>query len=265
MDIITMSETWLRNNSALLDYVTLPGYTALFRNRVGTRGGGVGAYISDSIQFKRRKDIEQLQPAMEHLWIEVLGCNKYSKALIGVIYRSERIGLSLSDWLDSFERLLAHLTVSWDGLLLLTGDTNIDMSKPSDSHTKQQQSILDAFGCHQHVTKPTRIIRTSKTLIDHIVTNNRRCITATDVMSGWSISDHEGIFAWVNARVPRYQPRYKWIRLEKKMNMKEFLKDCANLPLSVVYGLDSPDDMVQGFNTLFSGCIDRHTLLKRIN
>ena len=264
MDIITMSETWLRNNPALLDYVTLPGYTALFRNREGTRGGGVGAYICDSIQCKRRKYNEQLQPEMEHLWIEVPGRNKYSKALIGVIYRSERIGLSPSDWLDALETLLAHLTVSWDGLLLLTGDTNIDMLKPSDSHTKRYQSILGAFGCHQHVTKPTRITRKSKTLIDHIVTNNRRCITATDVIPGWSIGDHEGIFACVNVRVPRYQPRYKWIRLERKLNAEEFVEDCANLPLSIVYGLDSPDDMVQGFNTLFGECIDRHAPLKRI-
>ena len=111
---------------------------------------------------------------MEHLWIEVPGCNKYSKVLIGVIYRLECVRLSQSDWLDAFETLLAHLTVSWDGLLLLTGDTNIDMLKPADSHTKQYQSILDAFGCHQHVTKPTRITRKSKTLIDHIVTNNHQ-------------------------------------------------------------------------------------------
>lgn len=134
---------------------------------------------------------------MEHLWIEVPGRSKYSKALIGVIYRSERIGLSPSDWLGAFETLLAHLTVSSDGLLLLTGDTNIDMLKPWDSHTKQYQSILDTFGFHQHVTKPTRIARTSKTLIDHIVTNNRRCITVTGVIPGWSISDHENIFACV--------------------------------------------------------------------
>ena len=264
MDIITMSETWLRNNPALLDYVTLPGYTALFRNREGARGGGVGAYISNSIQFKRRKDIEQLQPEMEHLWIEVPGRNKHSKALIGVIYRSERIGLSPPDWLDAFETLLAHLTASWDGLLLLTGDTNIDMLNPSNRLTKQYQSILDAFGCHQHVTKATRITQTSKTLIDHIVSNNRRCITATEVIPGWSISDHEGIFACVNVRVIRYQPRYKWIRLEKELIAEEFVKDCANLPLNVVYGLDSPDDMVQGFNTLFGECIDRHAPLKRI-
>ena len=65
-------------------------------------------------------------------------------------------------------------------------------------------------------------------------------------------------------RVPRYQPRYKWIRLEKKRNGEEFVEDCANLPLSVVYGLDSPDDVVQGFNTLFGECIDRQAPLKRI-
>lgn len=65
-------------------------------------------------------------------------------------------------------------------------------------------------------------------------------------------------------RVPRYQPRYKWIRLEKEPDTEEFVKDCVNLPLSVVYGLDSPDDMVLGFNALFGGCIDRHAPLKRI-
>ena len=147
-----MSETWLKDNPALLDYVNLPGYTALFRNREGVWGGGVGAYINNSIQYKRRKDIEMIQPEMEHLWIEIQGRNKHSKALIGVIYRSERMGLSPLDWLDAFDSLLAHLTVSWDGLLYFTGDTNIDMLKPSDKITKHYRSILEAFGCYQHVT-----------------------------------------------------------------------------------------------------------------
>ena len=110
------------------------------------------------------------------------------------------------------------------------------------------------------MTKPTRLTRTSKTLINHIVINNRRCITATDVIPECSISDHEGIFACVNVRVPRYQPRYKWIRLEKNLNAEEFVKDWANLPLSVVYALDSPDDI----NTLFGEWINRYPPLKRI-
>ena len=61
---------------------------------------------------------------MEHLWVEILGRNKYSKALVSVIYNSERI-LNPSSWLDSLESLLGHLTVSWDGMLVLTGDVNI--------------------------------------------------------------------------------------------------------------------------------------------
>ena len=32
MDVITLSETWLKNNPALLGYVSVPGYSAVFRN-----------------------------------------------------------------------------------------------------------------------------------------------------------------------------------------------------------------------------------------
>ena len=135
MDIITMSEMWLKENPALLDYVALSGYTAIFNNRNTIRGGGVGAYISNSIKFKRRKDIEGLQTDMEHLWFEIPGRSKYSKALIGVIYRSERL-LSYDDWLDRFESLLGQVSIDWDGLMYVTGDVNIDMLKPSHSRTK---------------------------------------------------------------------------------------------------------------------------------
>ena len=109
MDIITMSETWLKNNSALLEYVTIPGYTTVFRSP-SIKDGGVGAYIRDSIPFKHR--------------IEIPGRNKHSKALLG-----ERI-LTYSDWLEHIEALLGHLTVEWDGLPILTGDMNIDMLQP---------------------------------------------------------------------------------------------------------------------------------------
>ena len=58
-DIITLSETWLKDNRHLLDYVSIPGYVNLFRNRDIIRGGGVGIYLRDNIKFKRRKDIEK--------------------------------------------------------------------------------------------------------------------------------------------------------------------------------------------------------------
>ena len=62
-----------------------------FRNREGIRGGGVGVHIKENINYKRRRDIENAHPELEHLWIEVPGRNKYSRALVGMIYNSERM------------------------------------------------------------------------------------------------------------------------------------------------------------------------------
>ena len=51
-DIITMSETWLKDNPQLLNYVKIPGYSQEFRNRENLRGGGVGAYLKESLKYK---------------------------------------------------------------------------------------------------------------------------------------------------------------------------------------------------------------------
>ena len=39
-DVVAMSETWMKNNPHLLQYVSIPGYTNLFCNRDEIRGGG---------------------------------------------------------------------------------------------------------------------------------------------------------------------------------------------------------------------------------
>ena len=40
-DVVALSETWLRQNKMLLDYVHIPGYELLYNNRDNMRGGGV--------------------------------------------------------------------------------------------------------------------------------------------------------------------------------------------------------------------------------
>ena len=39
---------------------------------------------------------------------------------------------------------------------------------------------------------------------------------------------------------------------------------CQTVPLSVIYGLYSPDNMVHGLNTLFGECIERQEPLRSI-
>lgn len=117
----------------------IPGYTIVFRNRESIKGG-VGVYICKSIKFKCRRDSENLQLDQEHFWLEIPGRNKHSKALIRIMYMSTHIVTS-SDRLQRIETLFSQITVTWAGLLILTGDMNIDMLQPSDSLTRQYQTM----------------------------------------------------------------------------------------------------------------------------
>ena len=101
-DVIAMSETSLKNNPHLLNYVTIPGYSILYRNRDNIRGGGVGIYIKESLNFKRRADVEEIEPELEHIWLEINGRNKHSKLLWGVMYRSNRMQ-AYQTWLGKTE------------------------------------------------------------------------------------------------------------------------------------------------------------------
>jgi exonuclease III len=126
-DIVTLSETWLRDNPLLLQHVTIPGYHLCYNNQGKCRGGGVGAYIKETIKLKCRKDIEKLQPDFEHMWLEIPGKNKNSKVLLlGINYRSEKI-MCHNDWIEKFHDLLSNIILMWDGLLMITGDMNINL------------------------------------------------------------------------------------------------------------------------------------------
>ena len=96
--------------------------------------------------------------------------NRHSKLLLGSVYRSDSV-MVYSDWLESFESLLSDVSATWDGMLMITGDMNVDLLRPDKSSTQNYVNILQTLSLTQLVTKPTRATVNSRTLIDHIVTN----------------------------------------------------------------------------------------------
>jgi len=102
-DIITLSKTWLKNDRHLLEYVKLPGYNFTYRNRDEKRGGGVDIYIKDTIQFKIRNDIVNVDKSIEHLWVEVKGKNKHSSYLIGVFYQPSSETKHKLEWIGKLD------------------------------------------------------------------------------------------------------------------------------------------------------------------
>ena len=61
IDIMTMSETWLKNNPHLID-VTTPGCNCLFCNRDAIRGCDVDVHIRDHIKYERRSADKNKEP-----------------------------------------------------------------------------------------------------------------------------------------------------------------------------------------------------------
>ena len=90
------------------------------------------------------------------MWLEIPGKNKNSKVLLlGIIYRSEKI-MGHNDWIEKFHDLLSNIIPMWDGLLMITGDMNINLLNPSDPIVKKYPNILQSFNLTQHISKPTR-------------------------------------------------------------------------------------------------------------
>ena len=87
VDVITLSETWLKNDKHLLEYVTLPCYEFAYRNRDEKSGGGIRIYIRDTTEFKVGSNISKLDDSIECLWVEIHGRKKNSACLIGVFYQ----------------------------------------------------------------------------------------------------------------------------------------------------------------------------------
>ena len=118
-DIITLSETWLKDNHYLIEHVQMPGYELDYRNRNDKRGGGVEVYVKDHIKFKRRSDIEKIDETIEHMWLEIPGKNKYSTFLLGVLYQPKTDAASKEIWLNKLEHLLSNIIIRCDGALML--------------------------------------------------------------------------------------------------------------------------------------------------
>ena len=158
------------------------------------------------------------------------------------MYRSERM-LTSTEWLERFENLLGYLTATWDGLIVVTGDINIDLLRPNKPITSQYQFILSSLNLHQHVHKPTRTTDKTSTLIDHIISNLP-----------------ERIPHYI--KVTRFQIRHKFIRNLKNFDESSFIEDFKTLPFAASFGVSDPDEKLEILSSLRKECIDRHALLE---
>ena len=84
--VFTLSETWLDNTVHSSEF-EIPGYVfeRIDRNR---DGGGVGMYIKDDIQYKRRFDLENANT--EAIWLEIKQVHRKPIIISSLYCRSQQ-------------------------------------------------------------------------------------------------------------------------------------------------------------------------------
>ena len=89
--------------------------------------GGIVFYIKDNIPFKTRNDLTKNIVSMEFTFTELHGGNKNTSYLVAVVYQPTPYESDKSLWIENFETLLSEVTTKWDGVIIITGDINIDL------------------------------------------------------------------------------------------------------------------------------------------
>ena len=162
-DCILLCETWLGPHSPT---VKIAGYNFVHTDRVDKKGGGVGILLSDRIKYRDRSDIRLDIQECDSCFLEVKTRNK--PIIIGSIYRPPNS--NVCEFVSKLEQLIKKINLEKNKYIIIGLDHNLDLLKSSiHKQTNDFTEMLLDNGMVPTITKPTRISKTTATLIDNIL------------------------------------------------------------------------------------------------
>ena len=193
--VIGFSETWLTPSN--YDCYGISNYQHFHITRKNRHGGGLSIFVHNNLNVKQRDDLTGIHDVAEVLFIELkkeeIGSTK--DTIVGLTYRPPNTDVS------AFNEFLLGLLVKVkkeNKKLYLMGDFNINLLQ-SESHIPTAEFIenLYSHSLFPMITKPTRVIKNTTTLIDNIFGDITSC---NDMLNGivfTDISDHFPVFSFV--------------------------------------------------------------------
>lgn len=186
--LIMISETWLSPNSAV-NLLQLPGYKFLYSSRTNKKGGGVGMYVRENLNYELKSDLMgKMFDYCEYIVLEII-IPGIRNILAISMYRPPDV--SIDNFNNSFtEFFLHHNLMKKKYQLILAGDLNIDLLKSNVND--KINDFLNAsllYDLQPSITRPTRVTETSATLIDNIFINSFCMLSSASILLD-DISDH---------------------------------------------------------------------------
>ena len=193
VNVITLQETWITH--ANLHLINLPGYKHYGIHRKGHKGGGVSVLVSNELTSCECNTLSVNENHLESCFVEVKLQDK--NLLVGSMYRPPNTDeKKFNEMVLKIFKKIKCMNCS----TIIGTDPNLDLMK-NDKHI-QMQNFLENILCHELIpciTRPTRITKSSATLIDNIITSRSMFDTITCEIAISDISDHFSyIMTWPN-------------------------------------------------------------------
>ena len=198
------------DNTIPTNLLTIPGMHEPIRNDRNRHGGGTIMWISQSLVFKRRTELEE--GFYEHIWADVKVKNTIFA--INAFYRPpSTLAEDETNFLLTSERILTKLSDQPNPVI--ASDLNfgncyckfpILEHKPLDNRAPD---LFESYGLHQLIDIPTRTTENTISLIDLFYVKNRDNIVAQGTLP--KIADHDGILCSFNIQNTKPQIRTREI------------------------------------------------------
>lgn len=185
VDILCLSETWLKPKH-LSSTLLLPGFQPpVRRDRVVDRGGGVAIYLRDGLAFK---NVPIVPTDIECIVVDV-SLPRRKKLTVVTCYRPPH--QCMDAFTDSLENVLSSIR-SVD--LCVVGDFNAKhsdwySSQPTDKNGAALKCLTDGFNLHQVISLPTyNTAGANPVLLDLVFVSKPSSVVSSAVLP--PLSDH---------------------------------------------------------------------------
>ena len=253
--LIAINESKI-DDTVLYREIHIIGYNMIRKDR-NRNGGGVIIYLRDTISFSERNDLTS--NSLEMICLEIKKPHNKS-FLVCAWYRPPNSNTIL---FTDFEAFLSKCDLE-NYELLIMGDLNCDISKtPQDPNTRKLLFSFSLYQIDQLINEPTRVTRTSATMIDLFFTNKPENILQSGVIH-LGISDHSLIYAVRKVNSPKCRERLKLVRNFKNFNATDFVWDISQISWESVVLHNNPNVCWKIWQSLFIEVLDRHAPLRNI-
>ena len=252
---IGISETWLNEYS---HSVSIENYDFIHSHRKNRRGGGVGLYLGNNLDYKVRQNLKfENSETTDSLFVEVT-VPKGKNIIIGVVYRAP--DNNLTTFVKDFNEVLDKITKE-NKLCYLMGDFNVNIMNYQTNNLTGEflDSMYSNLLCPL-INRPTRITSHTATLIDNIITNNIDADSINGLLFT-DISDHLPIFSiWFDDNFnTNHDKSVYYFRDKSENNVNKFNDMIANYDWTEINTFNDPiqayTKFIDEFSYAFNVCL----------